>query len=335
MANSSYTVNATEPISIYPAGQQDAVTILNNGANTVYLSEVASAANAWPLGAGNSMQWNAHTPLYASVSSSAAPTTLLVSDNGNLLPVSNVGINGPIATVNSSELLYNSFLARNTLATLTGLSKYSTLVIKITPSNVDGYLFGNGAFIYTWQDATGNTIVRDSVTYDQGNANYFTLIIHVKSDALSFGWQSAYYNFTSITVTGLTATLPESYVMPADVGIATPIRYGTAVTYGPGTLATGTALIWKPPMIAGDAMLSLSFDGTSNSSLGVFLRYLVDALGNGATATVWRTRIFSSDIYSLVNYPIIIARNTGEIQLTNYAAPISNIYLGLSMKGAT
>src|ERR1035437_2359986 len=87
MAN--YSVTSAQPISIYPAGQQKAVTIRNNDSkNHVFLDNIASGVGAFDLGPGSSMEWSAGNPLYAYVIASA-PVDISILDNaGNLFDAS-------------------------------------------------------------------------------------------------------------------------------------------------------------------------------------------------------------------------------------------------------
>jgi hypothetical protein len=82
MSVQTYTINLTQPVGIYPAGQGEPVTVMNNEtARTVLLSDLPGSTG-FPLSAGSSMTWDAGKALYAWVEDATKPVVLVVLDNG-------------------------------------------------------------------------------------------------------------------------------------------------------------------------------------------------------------------------------------------------------------
>src|SRR5665647_307202 len=94
----TYTIPSTTPVQIFPAGLQTSVSVVNTGANMVYLSSIANAYQGFPLAGGNAVPWEAKHPLYA-YAANGAPTTLFVTDSALAAQTTNVSatLTGPIA----------------------------------------------------------------------------------------------------------------------------------------------------------------------------------------------------------------------------------------------
>ena len=345
MSQQSYAVSSTSPISVFPAGIQPALTIVNQGSATVYVQDVATGASGYPITAGNGVQWAAGSPLYAYVDAGNA-TTLLVMTSGTIAPPNQMTISGPVtadisgpvtissitspvATAVTTAIVYNPLASPpvGIAIPLSGIGSYSSLIISWTAAPT--YVFGGGSAVLNWYDSTGTYIIAtERVLCDSGTnfnvPNVWTTSVKGASATLTLN--STGQPYVSARVFGTTAKVPDSYTMPG--GATEGLLIGASASLNLGSVASNVAYTWKPAVLAGSATLTIYANAATNTGGGVYVQYY-DELGN----YFYSGNIFSATATALYVPRFIIPKRTCALKIINFTSSAVTFLATIAMNG--
>lgn len=79
------TLTQTQPIGIYPNGQQAALTLYNPDATaTIIVSSAANTGTGFPIGPGDTIVWDEGKPLYAWLSAAGQASLIIIGNSGGI-----------------------------------------------------------------------------------------------------------------------------------------------------------------------------------------------------------------------------------------------------------
>lgn len=286
---------------IYPSGNQEAVTLKNVGAETIYVDNapipVGSGAGL-PLGSGSSMIWDANKPLYAAAPLTGNGQLLVIENSGNLfdaqavaVEIINAGLAQDIAQqiaitgappIDPLDLLYDISIPstyplpiNNSLTNL----KYRTLLVNITDEGTtqDANEYGqltfsfSGAKQYRFQIPSGPTWVPNflvvPVLGPSCNINYVpvsgsgNVAINIRGSYNAYDYNTQ-YGVYQYPATDSLVTRSEKYILIYANGLST------------------TAQRIKIPSRLGRCRFRINIIGSANNNTFQFLPYEPGLVGN-------------------------------------------------------
>lgn len=288
MPSQRYVVDSAAPISIYPAGLQKTVTVLNVGSAVAYVSDTASDMVGYPLPAGGAVQWNAHTPLYARVDDGGDPTYVVVNDTAGVLPFANVGVSGGVQT---SGLIPLAVMETGTFGVPGGSGRLSTLgyaSLTIVASGLTATSARELRGVVYWYDALsgGNLIGRDGFVASVSTvAELLTsATVRVRGPYCRVQLEIPNVDVTdwNVTVYGQAGPTPEAFVTDGDGNYRPSWRHVTAQF----TIPASSSQLWYPGSIAGPAVVSIRLSQAATA--GAFVALLSTVFDGAAYQYVYR-----------------------------------------------
>lgn len=315
MTNTPYTVTGVAPIQIYPAGLQSAVTLLNTGRETIYVTSMNSAQNGYPLTAGNSYSWRADTPLYAYVVGGVS-STMLVVDTGDVLPMGAVGINGPVASLNTYTYLGQyQFNAPIGPLSLAGYASIILVPINFGVAGFDvGILWGNdGINFYDVGDGAGWNTTSVGGVY----------ITSVKAGLAQFAVTNSGGSNVFFNVYASANPIPGSYFNSANPAVA---PFEAQKTYVTNALAAGTGQTIQVASLAGQAHVTFTTAGVAtNTNNGLIVEF-----NDGAGRLIDRHVMFDPNPFQAATYDVVFPRRAVQVQVTNFTAVVQTVTVSVT-----
>lgn len=339
----TFTVASAQPIAIYPAGLQQSVTVLNNGTATVYLGETASGTNGYPVAAGNSVQWNPSTPLYAYVVAGTS-TELLINDAGTALPSANVGITGTVTADVTGTVNVVSDLVL--LATVTGPASAATAVLDVRGYSsvvvmADAGPCPTGTAVgeiqVAWRTAAVGlnryNIARIMTGVSNSSTMTETLSVRAGFLTVSFAYVPGSLNpwdSWSIRVFGSTAPLPESYQQAGMNRSGTVALKHESLSPGLTPAGAGSAAQY-PGTIAGPATMTVRMGNVTNTGAGILCT--LQTVGP-SSRTIWARTVFSAEPYIAYNDRISLPLEPLVFTINNQTGIAQDMVATLTMEGS-